>query len=307
MVHGLKRVVLACATLCALPAHAETLPVSGIYPAGNDAAASLRTVAVDAFGGTDGQQVAIAIADRLREVAIDGEPYFRVLPSAASADAEAVVEGTATAGVGRRKAGTREDEVCAERDEDRDCIRKEKVKVPCWEAVVRLDASVRLIGIDGELLHAVDGADEQVKRYCRGEDRPSAEPMVRALAARLADRLRGDLAPVQRIEEVRVMESRKGLTDEDSRAFREAVRLTKTSHEAACTAWSALEARNPDHASVLFNLGLCAESRGELDEAQAHYRRAIAAGGNSAYSRQGLQRIDARRRADAQLAEHEGL
>src|SRR5690606_28925646 len=245
MINRLKPAVLACAVLCALPAQAETLPVRGVYPAGTDAGASLRTVADDSFGGTDGQQLALAIADRLRAVAIDGEPFFRVLPAAASADAEAVIEGTATAGLGRRNAGEREDKVCAERDGDRDCTRKKKVKIPCWETVVRLDASVRLISIDGELLHAVDGADEQAKRYCRGEDRPSAEPMVRELAARMADRLRGDLAPEQRLDEFRVMETRKGLADEDSRVFREAVRLTKTSHDAACKAWSALEGGKP--------------------------------------------------------------
>lgn len=306
MIH-FKPAVVAAASFFAVSAQAETLPVSGVYPAGNDDAASLQTLAIDSFGGADGQQLAIAIADRLRDVAIDGEPYFRVLPAAASADAEAVIEGTATAEVGRRDASPRDDEVCVERDEDRDCIRKEKVKIPCWETVVRLDASVRLVSIDGDLLHAVDGADEQTKRYCRGDDRPAAEPMVRQLSGKFADRLRGDLAPIQRLDEIRVMETRKGLSGEDGRAFREGVRLTKTSHDAACATWSALEARNPDHVSVLFNLGLCAESRGSLDEAQGYYSRALGAEGDSAYAGQGLQRIEARRRADAQLASHEAV
>lgn len=300
----LRKAAVVAAALCATAAQAETLPVSGVYPAANDAAAALQTLAIDSFGGTDGQQLAIAIADRLRDARIDGEPYFRVLPAAASADAEAVIEGTASAETGRRDSGHRENEVCAERDEDRDCIRKEKVKVPCWDAVIRLDVAVRLVSIEGDLLHAVDGVEEQAKRYCRGDDRPATEPLVRQLAARLADRLRGDLAPVQRLDDIRVMETRKGLSSDDSRAFREAVRLTKTNQAAACSAWSALEPLNPDHISILFNLGLCAESGGELEKARSYYDRALRADGDSAYAAQGLERIEAQRRAEKQLASH---
>jgi len=52
---------------------------------------------------------------------------------------------------------------------------------------------------------------------------------------------------------------------------------------------------------VLFNLGLCAESRGELHEASDRYRRVIAGGEDTGYARQGAGRIEGRWRANAQL------
>ena len=42
--------------------------------------------------------------------------------------------------------------------------------------------------------------------------------------------------------------------------------------------------------AVLFNLGLCAESRGELYEASDYYRRVISGGEDAAYARQGMAR-----------------
>lgn len=298
----LGTIPVVCAAFAAAPASAETLPVNGVYPAGSDAVASVRTIVVERFGGVDGQQLGLGIADALREIRIDGEPWFRVVPASANAEGDAVLQGTATAELSRTQASPREEETCAERDEDRKCIRKVKEKVPCWNAVARLDSTVRLVTNEGDLLHAADRPEEMSQRYCRGEDRPSGETMVRQLVDRMAARIRADLAPVQRFDEFRVMESRKGLSGDDSRAFREGIRLTKSDAIAACDSWAALEPANPDHASVLFNLGLCAESRGELDEARAYYRRVIATGRDTDYSREGLQRLDDRRRAEAQLA-----
>src|SRR6478609_1669411 len=145
-----KAIAACCAALWCSAVAAETLPVSGVYPAGNDAAAALGSIAVERFGGDDGQQVGIAAADRLRAVTIDGEPYFRVVPEGTRADA--VLQGTAVAESSRRDSGTREESVCVERDEDHDCIKKEKHQIPCWDQVVRLDATVRLVGTDGALI-----------------------------------------------------------------------------------------------------------------------------------------------------------
>lgn len=295
-------ILAVCAAFGTSVARAETLPVSGVYPAGNAAAAAVHTIVVERFGGADGEQLGIAIADALRAVRIDGEPYFRVLPARTEAEVDAVLQGTAAAELSRTDASPREEETCVERDKDRKCIRKVKEKVPCWNAVARLDSTLRLIATDGDLLHAADQPEELAKRYCRGEERPSGDGMVHQLVDRVAARMRADLAPVQRLDDFRVMETRKGLSGDAGRAFRNAVELTKSDAAAACAAWSTLEPGYPDNLAVLFNLGLCAESRGALAEAEAYYRRALSAEGDVAYAREGLQRIEDRHRADSQLA-----
>lgn len=299
-----KPILVAWALLGAASAGAETLPVSGVYPAGNDAAAALRTIAIEPFGGADGQTVALLVGDRLREARIDGRPYFRIVPAGGGARAEAVLQGSAAAELTRRDAEPREKEECVERDDKDKCVRKEKRKVPCWDAVARLVPTIRLVGRNGERILALDEPQEQAQRYCRGEERPSGETLVRKLAARTADRLRAELAPLERNDAFRVMESRKGLAEGDGDAFKEAVRLTKRNPAAACAAWAALEPRNPDRPSLLFNLGLCAESGGRLDEASAYYRRAVSAGGDVSYAQEGLDRLADRQRAEAQLKAH---
>jgi hypothetical protein len=303
MGYRLRTFVACCAALWGAAAAAETLPVSGVYPAGNDAAAALRSIAVERFGGEEGQQVGIAAADRLRAVTIDDEPYFRVVPEGSRADA--VLQGTAAAESSRRDSSPREENVCVERDEDRDCIRREKRKIPCWELVVQLDTTIRLIRTDGAVVYALNSEDEQPQRFCEGEERPSRERLIRTLAERQADRLRSDFAPVQRSEQVRVMEDRDGLSRDDGRAFRAAVQLTKTDRGAACNAWAALEPGNPGHPSVLFNLGLCEESQGRLREAHDYYQQVIAGDDHDEYAKQGTGRIEGRWRANAQLESHD--
>jgi hypothetical protein len=299
MTRRFKVFAAGCAALWSCASTGETLPVSGVYPAGNDEAASLRTIVVERFGGVDGEQLGIAVADRLRDVTIDGEPYFRVVPVGRAADA--VLRGTAGAETRRRDSSAREEEVCVERDAQRKCIKREKRRIPCWEHVVELDATVRLVRTNGAVVFAETHEGEKPQRYCEGEDQPSTERMVRELAANYADHLRSELAPVQRFEQIRVMEDRDGLSRDDGRAFRDGVQLTKNDVEAACAAWSALESRNPAHPSVLFNLGLCEESRGRLREANDYYQRVIAGDEDDDYARLGAARIEGRWRANAQL------
>ena len=129
---------------------------------------------------------------------------------------------------------------------------------------------------------------------------------MRQLVDRYADSVRSDLAPVQRSNDVRVMESRDGLAGEDSRAFRQAVRQVEDDAGAACDAWAALEARHPQHLSVLFNIGLCLESSGRLDDAYAYYGRALAVDDDAGYPSDGARRIERRKRAEAQLASRRG-
>lgn len=304
----LRRILigLAAALCVAAPALAETLPVRGVYPAGSDAAAEVGVIAVEPFGGLDGQGLAIALSDRLRGVTIDGQPWFRVVPNRSDIAVDGVIQGTASSETSRRDAEPKERDVCVERDDDDKCIKRETQKIPCWELLVRLNPRIRLVSYDGALIEAIDGPRERAVRWCRDEQRPSEEELVRQMTDEIALDARYRLAPVQRLDDVRVMEKRDGFKGADRDAFREAIRLTKQDAGLSCDAFAGLEAANPANPSLLFNLGLCAESRGELDLADQYYRRALAADAKTDYAGQGLRRLDERRRANAQLDAHYG-
>lgn len=303
----IRRILLALGAIVAAtssPANAETLPVHGIYPAGSDTAAAVQSIAIEPFGGVQGQALGIALGDELRAVSIEGMPYFRVVPGGSAADAEATLQGALSVERLRRDSYDKEREECVERDEDDKCVKREKRKIPCWEAVARITPTVRLIAADGALLDAFDEPRESAIRYCRDDKPPSQEELIRQLTRALAQDLRSRFAPAERANDIRVMEDRDGLASADRDRFREAVRLTKQDERLACDAFRALEAANGNHSSVLFNIGLCAESAGDLEGAETYYRRALTANARADYAGAGLRRIDERRRADAQLAEH---
>ncbi len=108
-----------------------------------------------------------------------------------------------------------------------ECIRKVKEKVPCWNAVARLDSTLRLIAVDGEPAsrHSTEPTSRCPSAIVGGEDRPGRpKPWCASWSTRWRRACVRDLAPVAaRSSEFRVMETREGLSGDAGRAFRDAV------------------------------------------------------------------------------------
>ncbi|WP_284125066.1 tetratricopeptide repeat protein [Parerythrobacter aestuarii] len=280
---------------------AETLMVTGIYPAGNDRAAALDSIAVEQFGGVDGGTLSIKIEDRLRGAIVDGDPWFTIYAASLSSDAEAALRGAVTTRVDVEDSYDKTVEDCIKRDAKKKCVEKRKRKIRCHKLVVRVDPTLRLVGRNGDLIDTDESSATREQRFCMDERRPDSEPLVEAALDEVADRLRYALAPVQRSEGIRVLESRKGMPKAAGGEFRDAIRQTKSDELGACASFAALEPAIGEHESLLFNIGLCAEAAGDFDAAEGYYRRAIAVDGSSAYASLGLARIDERLRAFDQM------
>ena len=303
------RSITCAASLAALalafPAQAETLDLSGIYPAGNDEAAALRSIAVERFGGELGPALAMRIEDELRQVSVDGRPWLRILPARGGGEGEGTLTGTAY-GEGKQARFTREREECVRQNQYKQCEEKKKVQVQCIRRSLELDVALRLVRADGTLIYSADRPERYEDSRCDGDsgelrERSSVE---RELVGRVATRVRFDVAPVQRREQVRIDENRKGLSKVDGESFKAAVRLTKSDQEAACAAFGVLRQGNPGHGPTLANLGLCAERAGRDSDAAALYRQVQASEPRNGMARTGLGRIADRDRARAQLAAH---
>ncbi len=290
----------------AAPLHAETLPVAGIYPAQSDAAAALNVIAVENFGGDKGASLSFEISDRLEGVTINQERYFSIVPTSGG-DVDAVLRGSAATEVSEIQLDDRKVTKCKKRDKDRKCIDERVTYYECWQINVSLRSDVRLISVNGNELHRYREPLARSEQYCDDDySTPSVDELASAMVAQVASNIRYDLAPVYRNQGIRVLENRKGMSRDDKRSFRNAVRLTKTDVTAACSGFEALEPGNPQHVSVLFNVGLCAEGQGELEKAAEYYRRALAAEPGKDYPTRGMRRIEDRYRADRQLAAHYG-
>jgi len=130
--------------------------------------------------------------------------------------------------------------------------------------------------------------------------------MVEELARGFADELRRDLAPTARLEDIRILESRDGIAKADHARFKAAIRQTKNDVAGACAAFDGLLAAYPDAVSLIFNVGLCHESAGELAEASGQYQAALALSPRKLEPQEGLGRIVSRLRAEQQLSIHYG-
>jgi hypothetical protein len=308
-------------------AMAETLPVTGMYPAQVDLPGDLDVIAIDPFGGDAGADLEIALTDVLGNINIDGQPWFRIAPPLGYGQSgtvymegtegdpvtledpnspDALLRGSVRSEVLERRLDPKIVEECVERDEDRKCIRTEERRIPCLEMSVRIDPRVSLTSMDGRQLYAFNTPQSQTASYCRNDATiPSALDMGNRLIDQLAAAVRYDLAPVRRSDGYRIMERRKGLKGADRNAFKDAIKLTKTDQGAACAKFQDMMQVYADHVSVVFNVGLCAESYGYLDSAEELYRQTLSIDPKNDYASDGLRRLRDRRRAEFQLEARE--
>jgi hypothetical protein len=292
--------LLAAVTL-AVPARAEVLRVAGIYPARADEAAFVNRLAVESLGGRDGPALAFAIEDELNDVTVDQRPWFQVVPNGATADA--VLRGFASLDVRTSKI-TRNKKVCVEEDEKGKCVRKEERKIDCRNHEYVLSPDLRLTARDGQPLYSSSHLSERkTVTVCPDDKEPSRSSIARELSGRIAKSLREDLAPDDRVDDVRVLEKRDGLSRDDGERFKEALRLTKSDPAAACRVWEELAQTNPAQIATAFNVALCAEAAGDDAKARALYDRLLSVGSVSE-ARDRLKAIDDRERGARQLREH---
>ncbi|MEP1422781.1 MAG: hypothetical protein ABJK59_13515, partial [Erythrobacter sp.] len=216
--------------------------------------------------------------------------------------------GTVRSEVIDRKVDPKIERECIKRNAEDKCIERREVRIECRELSVRVDPRLLLTSANGQQLYSQTESRVAAERYCADhDDVPSELDLENDLINTLASEIRRDLAPDQSRRDIRVMESRKDLRKQDRRAFRNAVRLTDGDVHSACDGFEALEGANPDHVSVLFNIGLCHESSGELEAALDYYARALVADPGRDYPTDGMRRVRSRMRAEENLAARAAL
>lgn len=294
--------ILFVAALSAQTARAEVLPVSGVDPALSDAAIDIESIAVSAIEGSQGGAQGFELRDKLRDAQVDGEAWFAVV-DADDPKAQAVLSGSVSHASVRDQIDDKEVESCIEKDGDGKCLRKRTTFVPCSKLTVRLYPELVLRTSDGEEVWNYDSRVSDTEEYCEDESsRPTTSGMLDSLNSTLAWQIRRQLAPRDRSLEVRILERRKGLQKPDRGLFKDAVRMTKSDALSACMAFQNLEANNPQHPSLLFNLGVCQEGTGDLDRAQAYYLQVQDILGEKSYIDSALRRVASFKEGQAQIA-----
>lgn len=280
-------IAVAAASLLATTVHAESVRMTGRFAAPYRDAAMLDSLRVGRIGGEDGMQLALAIERALGRPDIEGRTHFELI-GGRGGDADGVLNGNVVTGVQETRFKRKEKE-CVEREggkRDGKCLREEEVEKDCTRRVINVNADLRIADARGRVVYSVSRPRRDETSWCRGQE-PSrtTEEAIRAMIIDIAENVRGDIVPSVELYAIRFRESTRGLPKPLERPFKDIVKQTQRDLPAACAAWAAMDVQAPNHPSITFDLGLCAESAGEYDKALALYRRAaplIGRGGNEA-------------------------
>ena len=293
------------ALMSAQVANAETLNFRGFLPASIDLPSDVETIETEPLGGGDGHDLELALSDSLGGVQIDGQTWFRVFSSRSQLGAgnapDAILRGSVSRNVETREISTRDEFKCKKFNEIGICTQPKIDKIWCREFKVTLNPRIILSTLDGRQLYSHTTPASTVQNYCKGEAWPSENNLVRATIGKIVGDVRSDLAPLDLVFSVRVMEDRDGLKGDVRSAFKTAIKRTKSDQDAACYEFGELYRTQPSQGSVIFNHGLCVERAGDLEGAAEIYREALQLDPDLDYPKEGLFRLAARHKANAQV------
>lgn len=304
--------VLSLAAACAVSSgavRAEQLAVEGVYAARTDGGRGVTEISIEPIRGREGIALENALADQLGSARIYGEQYFRIVPSSfdneGSEPGHAELRGFANSRVYDASDGEIERTRCLRKikheDGEKECVESVTAVYECRRLHVEFRPDVALFSDEGALYQRQDSFVNS-ERYCADSSYiPSAEAIIEPMISRFARAVRLDLAPKQRFDRIRILESRSGLERSDRRAFKNAIKLTKTDPVGACIAFEDILSRNPYQRSALYNAALCREADGQLELAAEAYGQLMLASDKDRF-RNGMARVDSRFLAREQLA-----
>ena len=301
---ALTSIVVLAMVAMATPLKAETLPIEGVYPAGNDQLAALNSLAMGTFTGREGQSLEIELEQKLRDVSVRGAPYFSIVPFRGNAGADGNLSGSASGGSETRRELARRRE-CAYRDGDGNCKQWRSVEISCTRRVVTLNYTMMVEGRRRERMFAITKTAVNSMLICPDSgEAPPVDVVLAHLVSGVANELRMQFAPLETREDIRVKEGTEGLQNNAKKKFKDAIRLTKRNVASACEGWAEVDQLVPNHSPTLFNLGLCAESRRDYNGAEGYYRRVAELNLSERYANEAIERLNRRRHAERQIAAH---
>jgi hypothetical protein len=264
------------------PVGAESVKRTGTFAAKAREVAVLRSLTVERFAGRDGQALSIALERRLAATG-----HFRLSAGGAS---EGVISGAVSVAV-EDSPYRKRTKSCAEKVEKK-CVREVQEEVRCNRRTIELHADVRVADrVSDRVVYSNPASRRDVREWC-GDERPpqSSETVVRGMIDDVAGDLAATFTPRTETYSIKVAEFDKGMTKEQKAAFKASVKLSKQNLPAACAAWAEQDRALPNYASLVFNLGLCAEANGNFAEAERLYYRAGTLGRGSSAD-EAIQRL----------------
>lgn len=292
---------------------ATKIKVNMLQPAQYHEASLIKAVAVMPFSGPEGRGFAAEVEGVLAGIGIDDKPYF-ILIDRASIDKtisemqlgqSGLVDQNTAARIGKLIGAqgiytgivtrnnyddtpyTETRSTCVRYEEKRGkdgkiyrgaCISWRQYIVNCVRRVANFAVSPRLVDVaTGRILYSRNLSSMTESSGCEDTRLAQSGSELLASAKESVKRdFRRDIAPFYVTREINLMDAADGI---DSSQAKDKLKrgmeyADKGRMDSACELWG--EARNlaPNSHALLYNLGVCAESRGDLDAALTLYRQA---------------------------------
>lgn len=301
---GVFLLINGCATKIAL---------NMLQPAEYHQASLTKTVAVLPFNGPGGQQITSEVEGVLGSISIDGKNYFTVVDrtaldkvlgemklnqsgmvdqSTASEIGKLVgAQGIYTGAVTQRNSTeghyTEARSVCLRYAQNCDakgncyqgaCLQTRTYNVDCTKRSGYFAFTPKLIEVQtGKIIYTRDINGSATSSGCTdGTPAKSGSELIEQSIAMAKAGFRKDIAPYYIVREIKLMDSTNGI---DSSQAKDKLKLGidyagKKRLDAACELWGEADTIASNSASITYNLGVCAESRGDVVAALPLYKKA---------------------------------
>jgi hypothetical protein len=304
---------LALATLFLTSGCTTKVRINMLKPATYHQASLTKTVAVVPFDGPGGAEFAAEVEGVLSSINIDDRQYFTVVDRASLdkvinelkfSQSGLIDQGTAArigkmvgaqgiyTGIvsvsGCETTNYREQRrTCEEwekkKDKDGrtyegDCIRWKTYSVKCTKRVANFAVTPKLIDVaTGKVIYSRNLSATTSSDGCSDKTLARSEnELMKHVKGSVKAKFRKDIAPYYVTQEIRIMDDADGIESKEAKdKLKTGVEFAdKGRMDAACERWGAARILAPSSFSILYNLGVCAESRGDAEAAQALYVQA---------------------------------
>ena len=295
---------------CAAPAVKTTTMV----PAKFHEATKLKEVAVLPFEGPNGREFAAEIEGAIASVNIDTRQYYTLIDrakldkilaeqqlgqtglidEAAAAKvgklvgAKGIYTGVVTAANARDSHYTQNRQECAQRELKKDkkgntvegnCISWRNYTVPCTKRDAVFAFTPKLIEVEtGRIIYSNNISETASASECRDSGTPvaSAFELIGKAKEAAKSNFKRDIAPSYVTFNIQLMDSKEQVTSKEAEdKLNLGMEYAKKGRlDRGCELWGEGRILSPNSPSLIYNLAICAEVRGDLENALDLYRKA---------------------------------
>jgi tetratricopeptide (TPR) repeat protein len=292
---------------------ATKIKVNMLQPAEYHQASLTKTVAVLPFTGPDGQEFAAEIEGALASKSIDDKQYFTLVDRASiektmaelkfsqsalidqntaakigkMVGAHGIYTGSITSSQVQNSRYKEKRQECVRHKIERDskgneyegrCIDWRTYHVSCTKRDVNFSVIPKLIEVStGKILYSRNLSSSVSSSGCEDTSPPRAEQeMLAKVKGDVKKQFIKDIAPYYIVAEIRLMDSTNNIESSEAKGkLKQGIDYAgKGRIDTACEIWGQARILAPSSPAILFNLGVCAESRGDAGAALNLYKQA---------------------------------